>query len=241
MNFVENEPAARIARDIAKSQANGIKLPVAQQAALKAADETYEKSKEGYSVWATAFLYKLSWNDSISAVFYNDLWINKGTSDAARKEAFDKANFNLEFVGDEKATGLVLFSLKETRTEDQIIELATVRTIDAVYAKLQKKYDVFKTKTPILGVDPITAKIGMKEGLEGGESFEILEQSIDPKTGMTVYNSKGKITVDKDLIWDNRYNAGDGPVEGTPAPTLDRTTFKGGKKLYPGLLIRQTK
>ncbi|OFX52523.1 MAG: hypothetical protein A2046_06080 [Bacteroidetes bacterium GWA2_30_7] len=244
LNFVSNEIAAAITREAAKISANKIKIPAAQQAALKSADAAYEKAKEGYSVWTTAYLYRLKWNDSIAAVFYNDLWMDKSKIDPKKKEAFDNTDiFELELVGDENASSLVLFSLTEKRTEDQIVEIATIRNIDAVYAKLQKKYDVFKTKTPLFTSDPITAKIGMKEGLEGGESFDVLEQSIDPKTGLTKYESKGKISVDKDLIWDNRFNAGEEPAlaEGEPKPVLDKTTFKGGKKFYPGMLIRQIK
>jgi hypothetical protein len=242
-NFVANEPAAAIIRDAAKAQANSIKIPTAQAAALKAADATYEKTKEGYSVWATSFLYKLVWNDSIAGVFYQDLWIDKSNPDPKKKEAFDNTElFKLEFVGDEKASSLVTFSLKEKRTEAQIIETATIRTIDAVYAKLQKKYDVFKTKTPLFTGEPPTAKIGLKEGIEDGDKFEVLEQVMDPKTGIVKYESKGKISVDGDMIWDNRYSDGAEPVvEGEKKPVLDRTTFKGGKKLYSGLLIKQIK
>jgi hypothetical protein len=244
MNFVNNEIVAAKLRDAAKAQAANIKVELLQLTALKAADAAYEKAKEGYSVWTTSYLYKLVWNDSVAAVFYNDLWIDKTNLNPQKKEAFDKSDlFQLEYVGDEKATSLVLFSLKEKRTEDQIIELATIRNIDAVFAKLQKKYDEFKTKTPLFTGNPITAKIGMKEGLEGGEKFTVLEQTVDPKTGLTKYVGKGNITVDKNLIWDNRYNAGEEPVaEGAESkPVLDRTTFKGGNKYYSGLLIKQIK
>jgi len=243
-NFVSNEVVARVVRDAAYLAANQAKTPMLQTAAIKAADAAYDKAKEGYSVWATAFLYKLVWNDSIEAIFYNDLWMDKTNPDPKKKEAFDKSDlFSLEFVGDEKATGLVLFSLKEKRTEAQIIEIATIRTIDAVFAKLQKKYDVFKTKTPLLTGNPITAKIGLKEGLEGGDKFEVLEQTQDPKTGLTKYVSKGTITVDEKSIWDNRYNAGDEltATGADPKTALDRTTFKGGTKFFSGMLVRQVK
>jgi hypothetical protein len=243
-NFVPNEIAARIVRDAAKIAANKLSVPALQTSAIKAADLAYEKAKEGYSVWTTSFLYKLVWNDSIEAVFYNDLWMDKTHPDAKKKEAFDNSNiFKLEFIGDETATGLVMMSLKEKRTEEKIIEIATIRAIDAVYSKLQKKYDVFKTKTPLFSGNPITAKIGMKEGLEGGDKFEVLEQTQDPKTGLTKYVSKGTISVDEKQIWDNRYNAGEElNPDGTPVvQTIDRTTFKGGSKFFPGMLIRQVK
>lgn len=246
-NFVSNEITAAIVRDAAKIAAYKLSVPALQTAAVKAADEAYEKAKEGYSVWTTSYLYKLNWNDSVEAVFYNDLWMDKNNIDPKKKEAFDNSDlFTLEYIGDEKASGLVLYSAKEKRTEEQVIEVATIRSIDAVYSKLQKKYDVFKPKIPLFSGVPITAKIGMKEGLEGDEKFEVLEQTIDPKTGLTSYVSKGTITVDKDLIWDNRFNAGDEPVvEGATGPdpkiALGFTTFKGGKKFYPGMLIKQMK
>jgi hypothetical protein len=248
-NFVSNEAVAAVIRDASKEAAGKISMAALQEAAKKAADKIYEKTKEGYSVWATSYLYKMVWNDSTEAVFYNDLWFDKKSVDAKKKAAFDNSNlFRLEFIGDEKATGLILFSLKEKRTEDQIITKATIRTIDAVYAKLQKKYDVFKTKTPLFTGYPITAKIGTKEGLEGGEKFEVFEQTMDEKTGLTKYVSKGTIKVDKDLIWDNSFNFGDEQqtaLSDAPAadakPPIDRTTFDGGKKYYSGMLIRQIK
>lgn len=244
VTFVSNEVVAAGIRDASKLAATQIPNPMMQQAAIKSADALYEKTKEGYSVWTTSYLYKLKWNDSIATIFYNDLWFDKSSVNPSKKEAFDKTNlFSLEFVGQEKASSLVTFSLKEKRTESQIITLSTVRNVDAVYAKLQKKYDVFKPKVPLYTGYPITAKIGMKEGLEGGEKFEVLEQVVDPKTGLTKYESKGTIKVDKDFLWDNRFNAGEEPSTGvdTTKPVLDRTTFKGGKKFYSGMLIRQLK
>jgi hypothetical protein len=242
LTFVSNEIVAAAIRESAKLAAGQISNSLAKDAAIKAADATYEKTKEGYSVWTTSFLYKLKWNDSIAAVFYTDLWMDKTSVNATKKTAFDKATFELEYIGQEKASSLVTFSLTEKRSEEQIISLATVRNVDAVFAKLQKKYDVFKPKVPLFTGYPITAKIGMKEGLEGGESFEVLEQTIDPKTGLTKYISRGTIKVDKDFIWDNRYNAGQSqPSVSNDQPIIDRTTFKGGKKYYSGMLIKQIK
>jgi hypothetical protein len=239
MKFVENEPIARGIRDaaiIAASNAPGL----VRMGIEKAAEIAYNKGKEGYSVWTTSYLYKLKWDDVTQGSFFQDMYGEKADMTPAKKALFDKNTdlFQMEFVGSQKATTLVTFSLKEKRTEEQIINLSVTRNIEKVYAKLQKNFDVFKPKVPLYTGEPITAKIGLKEGLEGGDKFEVLEAVMDQKTGKIEYKSIGTIKVDGDKIWDNRQNLGDEvPVEGA----VDRTTFKGGKKFYPGLLIRQLK
>lgn len=240
LNFVENEIVAKAIHDFATKEAKKITNELAQSISLLAADKLYEKTREGYSVWTTSYLYKLTWNDSIAAVFYKDLWYDSAHIDTLKKKVFESTDlFQLEFVGKEKSRSMVLFS-KDGASEDDIINLATIRNQDAVYAKLQKKYDVFKTKTPIYTCKPVTAKIGMKEGLRGGEKFEVLEQVIDKKTGRTKYITRGRITVDKRAVWDNRYNAGE--IAEKKKNNINSTKFKGGKKkIYPGMLIRQIK
>lgn len=245
MKFYENEPVARVARDAAYVAANKLSMAIMRDKAMDIANKGYDKAKEGYSVWTTSYLYKLKWDDTTSNTFYQDLWIDASTDGnvAERKANFDKSDlFQLELIGSENSTSLVTFSLSGKRTEEQIINLAVTRNVDNVYAKLQKKYDVFKTKVPLFTGNPITAKIGMKEGLEGGEKFEVLEANMDPKTGIIEYKKKGIIKVDKNLIWDNRYNAGLPITDETGAEIknpIHETTFEGGSKFYPGMLIKQ--
>lgn len=247
MNFLSNEIPAAVIREGAILAAKEIKNQLLQAAAITAAEIAYNKAKEGYSVWTTSYLYQLVWDDSVQHVFYNELYYDDANIDSLKKENFDTTSlFKLKFIGAEKSRSLVTFSLKTKRTEEQIVELATIRNIDAVFAKLQKSYDIFMPKTPLYTGYPITAKIGMKEGLEGGEKFEVFEQVMDQKTGLITYKSMGKIEVDKKLIWDNRYSLGvddpdNGEKKGNKENNLDRTTFKGGKNYYPGLLIKQIK
>jgi hypothetical protein len=206
LSFVENEPFARAIRDIAIAAAEEIEEELPRELTKAVAEGLYLATKDGYSAVATAYLFQLQWNDSIAAVFYQDMWTAGQNPDAAKVKLFDETQiFNLKFIGAEKANSIVLISAG--RSLEQILNLATVRNIDNVYAKLQNKYDVFKTKTPIYNTEPLTAKIGKKEGLKGGEKFEVLEQTIDSKTGRTKYERKGVITVDKRRIWDNRYSS----------------------------------
>ena len=240
VNFVSNEAVAKVIY-VAALEATKELPALGQGLAKKAAEKVYNKTKEGYSVWTTTYLYKLKWNDSVANTFYDELYTSKEDLDPAKVAAFDNSDlFELEFIGDEKSTSLVTFSLKK-RTEEEIISLATVRNVDAVYAKLQKKYDVFKPMVPLLTGYPITAKIGMKEGLEGGEKFEVLQMIQDPETGLTSYDRVGTIKVDKKSVWDNRYNLADDSEDVDEKSELDRTTFKGGKKFLSGMLIRQIK
>lgn len=239
LEFIENEPAAAIVRDAAKietAKSMAGKPQMLIDKALQALDATYEKTKEGYSLWSKTWLYQLNWNDSISAIFYNDLWSNPS--------AFDKSDlFSLEFVGVQYNQSLVTFKIGETRTQEQIINLALVRNVDNAFAQLQKENDVFKPKVPVLTINPITAQIGMKEGLTGGESFEVLEMTLNPKTGLTEYKKVGTATADKKVIWDNRYNGGEQveQVLGKDGNPISATPFKGGKKIQPGMLLKQVK
>lgn len=211
------------------------------QIAAKVGSLAADVASKGYVIQASSYLYKLTWNDSISSIFYENYWIDSTYNSPGKKEAFDNSDlFQLELVGFDKAWADLQSTIFTQKSEDELIRIATVKAIDAVIAKLQKQHDVFKTKTPLYSVDPLAAKIGLKEGLEKGDKYEVLEQYID-EDGRTRYDRKGVIKVDKQ-IWDNRYMAAEElEAEGKSDEGIDVTLFKGGGKYYPGLLIRQIK
>lgn len=192
---------------------------------------------KGYVIRTTSYLYQLEWNDSVAAVFYNDYWISGESIDAARKEAFENSDiFKLKLIGREVAWADLQSTIYTKKSPEKLISIATIRALDAVIAKLQRKYEVFRTKTPLYSGDPLAAKIGLKEGLEKGDKYEVLEQIMD-KEGRTRYKRKGVIKVVKNQIWDNRHMAGEDPDN--KADDLQYTVFKGGKNFYKGMLIRQ--
>ena len=190
---------------------------------------------KGYIIKTKAHLYKLVWNEEIAAIFYNDFWTEDGNIDLEKKKAFDETDiFRLEYVGTETSWADLQSTTLTTKTNEQLISNATIKAIDNVIAKLQREHEVFRTKTPLLSSEPLAAKIGLKEGLEKGDKYEVLEQVLN-KNGIIEYKRLGVIKVEKDLIWDNRYNAD----EENPSP-IKYTTFSGSKKKYfPGMLIRQ--
>lgn len=201
-------------------------------AALKVARKAYDKAKEGYTLWSKTYLYQLEWNDEIANEFYTNLWSNP--------DAFYKSDiFKLKFIDAQFNQSIVTFNLDKNRTQEEIIDLTLVRNLDNAFAKLQKKHDVFKPVVPIISSKPIVAQIGMKEGLEGGESFDVYELEFDPKIGKSIYKKVGRIQADKKRIWDNRYYAGQ---EAPPKNSdLKGTIFSGSSKLMPGMLIKQVK
>ena len=195
---------------------------------------------KGYVVKTTAFLFRLKWDEETAAIFYNDYWADDATITPEKKKAFDESKiFKLELIGSDNSWADVQATTLTKKTEEELIEKATVKAVDAVIVKLQKNYDEFKTKTPLYSGEPISAKIGLKEGLTEKSKFDVLEQRQD-KDGKTEYVVVGSLKVDDSQpIWDNRYGAD----EENPANADGKTFFKktSGKEFYAGMLIVQKK
>ena len=219
LNYVSNAIAAEVIRQAALQQV--AKLPaMLQKKGTQAANKIYEKTSEGFSVWTTAWLYRLKWDQDVFNLFLTTIDQEKKKIDL---EKFAAANFELEFISQEKATSLVTFSLKKEdkgRTEQDVFDLSTIRNMDKVLVKLQKKNDIFKPIFPLR--DNFSLAAGKKEGIEGGETFEVLET----KNGK--YKSIGTMKVDKKRVWDNTWTGED--IE--PGLTYFK---KGSKKFVPGI------
>lgn len=194
---------------------------------------------KGYIIKTTSYLYKLDWNDSIAAVFYNNLWVDQNNLDPAKIAAFEKSGlFKLKLVGYEDAWADLQSSIFTNKSDEELIYIATIKAVDKAIAKLQRKYEEFRTKTPLTSVDPLTAKIGLKEGLEPNDKYEVLEQTMD-ENGKISYKRKSIIRAQKGMIWDNTYVPEDAKGQ-VPQQNINETHFIGSKAgLYPGMLIRQ--
>ncbi len=213
-----------------------------------AADLTLTTFGKGFVVSTNSHLFKLVWDKEIESRFYNELYFDNSEQykrltkeqKLAKKNAFDNADFfALEYIGTDKSSADVQSSGFTTKTNSELIGRATVKSIDNVITKLQYSYDVFKTKTPIYTDSPLTAKIGLKEGLTKKTKFEVLEQQ-QMEDGSLAFVPVGIIKVDtKYPIWDNRYGAD----EENPNQETDRTHFKvvKGNDFMIGSLIRQIK
>jgi hypothetical protein len=191
---------------------------------------------DGYTVISKTYLFKLKWNEEIQAEFYR-IWPNKDNA------SFEKMDFELEFVGfqlNETVINRGAFNKSANRNPEVVIKQAVVRNIDEAFAKLQQENDVFKPSVPVHATSPLSAKIGMKEGLRGGEKFVVLQKIQDPTTGKLTYKKMGGVTVDKTHVWDNRYNAGE-DLKSESGEKIKETYFIGGKGVVPGMTLKQKK
>lgn len=195
---------------------------------------------KGYIVKSDAHLYQLVWDEETAAIFYNEYWADDKTITPAKKKAFDQSTiFKLKYIGTDTSWSDIQSTVFTSKTDEQLIERATVKAVDRVIVKLQKNHDQFKTKTPLLTVEPLTAKIGLKEGVSKKSSFDVLEQ-VEDENGKTQYVKVGVVKVDKKHpIWDNTYGAEEDNINST----VDRTYFKkvSGKEFFPGMLLVQKK
>ncbi len=140
----------------------------------------------------------------------------------------------------------------EATRKDKTLELteqSLIRSIDATYANLQKDHEEFKVKAPLQikeDTNEIYAYIGLKEGVTSKSEFEVLERTFNLKKNIYEYKRVGKLKVNKNRIWDNRYTLIDDGAnvvgKGKNAVTIDCTYFSGKSDDFaPGMLLRQIK
>lgn len=196
------------------------------------------ESIKGFTVRINSFLYKLDWDEDQASLFYQEQYASE--PDMVKKDNFENArrNYKLKYVGKVESKGgtTSFLGIKE----DQpivMVRKACQRAIDENVVDLQHEYEEFRTKTPLVSVEPLTAYIGMKEGVSSKSKFEVLEV-IEMENGAHKYERVGIIEPIENLIWDNRFMAVE---EGAIGANLGFTTFKkvSGKDFAKGMLIRE--
>lgn len=193
---------------------------------------------KGFKVKINTFLYKLEWNDEQAALFYQEQYTSK--PDATKRANFEAAreNYRLKYVGKVESSGGTTSFLGIKEDEPIVmVRKACQRAIDENVVDLQRNYEEFRTKSPLVTVEPLTAYVGMKEGVTAKSKFEVLEV-VEMENGTHKYNRVGIIEPIENLIWDNRFMAVE---EGAQGATLGFTTFRkvSGKDFAKGMLIRE--
>lgn len=196
------------------------------------------ESVKGFKVKINTFLYRLDWNEEQANLFYQEQYAAQ--PDAKKCANFDKArdSYHLTYVGKVESSGGNTSFLGINENEPLVmVRKACQRAIDENVVDLQREYEEFRTKSPLVSVEPLTAYVGMKEGVTAKSRFEVLEL-VELENGKHKYNRVGVIEPINNLIWDNRFMAVE---EGAAGATLGYTTFRkvSGGEFSKGMLIRE--
>ena len=197
------------------------------------------ESIKGFKVSINTFLYQLVWDEPTSAIFYQNHFATNPDETKRKKFEAERGTYKLKFAGkvESKGSTTSFMGIKEDQPQMMVLKACT-RAIDENIADLGHDVEAFRVKVPLLSTEPITAPIGMKEGVGKNSRFEVLEVNEDPQTGKRSYKRVGIIQPINNLIWDNRFMAVE---EGAAGATLGYTTFRkvSGDNFYPGMLIRE--
>ena len=121
---------------------------------------------KGFKVKINTFLYKLEWDEATSAVFYKDQYTS--TPDIVKKEEFEdgRGKYRLKYVGKVESSGSTTSFMGIKLDEPvEMVRKACQRALDENVASLQHEFEEFRTKSPLVSAQPITAYVGMKEGV----------------------------------------------------------------------------
>lgn len=196
----------------------------------------------GFTVRIRTYLYQLVWDDETAGTFYDRYYFDSystGSGDPLRKAAYeaDDSTFRLRYVGQYRSKSAKPV-LKGLYSPEDVFRKVCARAIDNNVMKLQKKFDQFKVRVPLSGTSPLTARIGMKEGVTPGSRYEVLLPAIDTASGKVQYHRKGVIRPAAGKIWDNRYMAFEEEAEGSDLTATTFETVSGGG-FSAGMLIRE--
>lgn len=210
---------------------------------IRAVNPAWRSNSDIKAFWveSTTFLFKLNWDEETENKFLTEYW------DQDFSKLASSNDFSLKYMGYVESNGCG-YPLPGKENEDKnILTMALYDAIDNGFAKLQKEYEDFKIKVPIIEVNgkEATAFIGLKEGLEKNTKFEVLERVYNERTNTFRYKKVGNLKIDRSRVWENRdmiegIRRSDTSVK--PNPNVDRTYLLGANdRMAPGMLIRQTK
>lgn len=214
---------------------------VGQYAAL--AGSVAGAALSGYFVKTSTYLFQLDLTpESIIELS------NKYAKDI--RGLYTDASVKLKYVG--KTWDYAPATLKLSFSDDadnKLIARATVRATDGAIAKLQKKYDQFKTLATLhQDGENLFAYVGKKEGCKEGTKFEVLQRVLNDD-GTEGFEVVGKVQIQKGQLWDNRIGAGE-KIQGETEEKTDKDAGNASlghsglgtsKKMLEGSLLRQVK
>lgn len=217
---------------------NTVNLATTAGFAVGAAAGALVATYKGFSVRITTSLYQLEWNDELAGIFYSQHYTT--VPDPVKRNQFEKDRdmFKLRYIGKviSRGSNTSFLGINEDYPQ-MMVRKACQRAIDENIVDLQREYEQFRVKSPIMSVSPnLVIPIGKKEGITKDSKYEVLEARSNGDH--IEYVRVGVIEPVPDQIWDNRFMAIE---ERAPGALLGQTTFRqvSGKNFMPGMLVRE--
>lgn len=145
--------------------------------------ETENRVLNGFRGSLNSYLFKLDFNDSVAAVFFQDYWVSGNESDKeSRIAAFENAKF--PFVALTKQHNVVSstqynpgqkLAPKTQKSEDELLDGMAKTSLESVITGIENRNEAFRVKAMVSDVKPISAKIGKKEGLKFDQRYFVYE------------------------------------------------------------------
>lgn len=196
-------------------------------------------SYKGFKVKIITHLYQLNWDDEAAGTFYQEHYTEKPNE--TKRLAFEsgRGKYKMNYVGFVESSGSNTSFMGIN--EDQpllMVRKACQRALDENVADLQKKYDQFRVKSPVVEVENnrVYAAIGLKEGITSKSRYEVLE--AQEKDGRTLYKRIAVVRPVDSRIWDNRFMATEENAYGADFGATAFVKISGGE-ILPGHLLRQ--
>ncbi|MEZ4777742.1 MAG: hypothetical protein R3D00_31500 [Bacteroidia bacterium] len=211
------------------------------------------RTKVGYRADVRVHLFKLDFGDSVQSIFWNDLWVESNDDSkliASRKEAFDNMSFpfryersyefSAEGVQDKnppQKTGGVINAIARAsfsaKSDDELFASCMNNVMNKILSGLEGKgsNENFGIAGNILKTDPISVKLGTKEGIKVDNRFFVMEDRQNAK-GELYSKRVGVVRVYE--IGDNAKVADGNILSGTSVFYQIQ-----GKKPYEGMFLRE--
>ena len=172
--------------------------------------EADKRNMNGYKSDLKGYLYKLNFNDSAAAVFFQNYWAGANDPNKTAKiEAFNNADF--EFIPIAKQYGTLAstqynaghsLAPKKQKSSDELLEQLVQGAMTKIINDVERQDEAFRVKAMISDVKPISAKIGKKEGLGFDQRYFVYENR--QRRNGTLYSKR--IGVVKSMkVADNKY------------------------------------
>ncbi len=179
--------------------------------------EPIKRIMNGFQGLVEFRLYQINFNDSIAALFYRNLWVDRGDPadvKAQRKAAFDNFNFPLIYqfktvrniAGTQLNPGIPFAPIRQASEAELMIKMFE-SGVEGVIAEVEKVLPKFKIRANLINTNPIEAKIGLKEGLIVDQRYFVYEDKMN-KSGKIKSKRKGVVRV-KHVVDNREVSSGD--------------------------------